>query len=79
MQLHKGVKCVVPWFRDIGGVGSGPAPPLDFWFCSEDYLIPSGGRSSSCIMDWIQARSGCLMGSMSSGADFMNMGTLSNS
>lgn len=40
---------------------------------------PSGGRSSSWIMDWRQASSGYFCGSISSGAVFMNMGILLNS
>lgn len=40
---------------------------------------PSGGRSSSWIMDWRQASSGYFCGSISSGAFFMNMGILLNS
>lgn len=25
----------------MGGIGLGPAPPLDFWFCSDNYFVSS--------------------------------------
>lgn len=41
--------------------------------------LPSGGLSSSWMMAWRQASSGCVLGSISSGAVFMNIGILLNS
>lgn len=50
--------------------------PCSVWWCVHP---PSGGLSSSWMIACIQASSGYFWESISSGADFMKMGILSNS